>query len=257
MEGSMAGSDTVQSVERALDIVERVAAAAGGVSLPELAEAMALPTSTVHNLARTLAGRGYLVKRARPPRYELGPTVAALAAQTARHAVWRLGETAVRKVAAACPEGTVVLAHWEGREVAVALRMHPSRPGVVERPSHRALAPYNSASAMVMQAFLPPEQLHELRRLYPFAEDGAAVWSSEAALAACLAEVRHAELACLRRLTEGRRWLSCAVPVFTARQELAASLGVSIPLAKGQSLASAKRRVRELLHAAARPLREV
>jgi IclR family transcriptional regulator, acetate operon repressor len=61
----------VQSVHRALDVLEALAAAGGTASLGDLAAACGLPAPTLHRLASTLADRGYL-RQAPDRRYSLG-----------------------------------------------------------------------------------------------------------------------------------------------------------------------------------------
>ncbi len=68
---------TVQSVERAVDILEALARGPAGVS--ELAAATGLPKSTVARLLATLEPRGVVERLAGDTRYRLGPTVAELA----------------------------------------------------------------------------------------------------------------------------------------------------------------------------------
>ena len=61
----------VQSLHRALDLVEIVAASGGHLAIGEIASACALPVPTVHRLLRTLVDRGYM--RQLPSRqYALG-----------------------------------------------------------------------------------------------------------------------------------------------------------------------------------------
>jgi IclR family transcriptional regulator, acetate operon repressor len=69
----------VQSVQRALDVLEAIAAAGGTASLSQLAAALGLPAPTVHRLARTLADRGYL-RRTPDRRYSLGARLVPLGA---------------------------------------------------------------------------------------------------------------------------------------------------------------------------------
>ncbi|MER5671762.1 IclR family transcriptional regulator [Pseudonocardia alni] len=80
-----ARSGTVQSVERAVDLLEAMADAGGTVSLSHLAAASGLPLPTIHRLVRTLAGRGY-VRQQSSREYALGPRLV------------RLGDTAGRLV---------------------------------------------------------------------------------------------------------------------------------------------------------------
>lgn len=64
-------SEGVQSVLRALEILERIAAAGGEMGITELAEATRLPLPTIHRLLRTLILRGYVHQTPRR-RYALG-----------------------------------------------------------------------------------------------------------------------------------------------------------------------------------------
>lgn len=63
---------TIQSVERALTILELVAGERIGLSLSEMAERSGLNTSTCHHLAATLVARGYLAQNGRSRGYVLG-----------------------------------------------------------------------------------------------------------------------------------------------------------------------------------------
>jgi IclR family acetate operon transcriptional repressor len=80
----------VQSVRRALDVLEALAAAGGTASLGELAAACGLPAPTLHRIAGTLADRGYL-RHTSDRRYSLGSRLVPLGAEA--HAL--LGERAL------------------------------------------------------------------------------------------------------------------------------------------------------------------
>lgn len=62
----------VQSVDRAIDLLELLADAGGESTLSELAGRTALPLPTIHRLMRTLLARGY-VRQLPSRRYTLGP----------------------------------------------------------------------------------------------------------------------------------------------------------------------------------------
>lgn len=94
----------VQSVTRALDILEAIDAAGGELALIDIAAASGLPTPTIHRLVRTLVDRGYL-RQLPDRRYALGSRLIPLGstALTAfgsrstpelRRLVSELGETA-------------------------------------------------------------------------------------------------------------------------------------------------------------------
>jgi IclR family transcriptional regulator, acetate operon repressor len=72
-------SGGVQSLNRALDILEALAAAGGTASLSDLAAPCGLPLPTLHRLASTLAGRGYL-RQLPDRRYCLGSRLIPLGA---------------------------------------------------------------------------------------------------------------------------------------------------------------------------------
>ena len=73
----------VQSLERAFDLLERMADAGGEVGLSELSASSGLPLPTIHRLMRTLLASGY-VRQQPNRRYALGPRLI------------RLGESASR-----------------------------------------------------------------------------------------------------------------------------------------------------------------
>ncbi|MFF2653273.1 IclR family transcriptional regulator [Streptomyces sp. NPDC058045] len=78
-----AATGGVQSLERAFDLLERMADAGGEVGLSELSAASGLPLPTIHRLMRTLVACGY-VRQQPNRRYSLGPRLI------------RLGESASR-----------------------------------------------------------------------------------------------------------------------------------------------------------------
>ena len=85
-----AESGGVQSVHRALDVLETLAAVGGTASLTDLAAACGLPVPTLHRIAGTLTDRGYL-RQAPDRRYSLGSRLVPLG--TDAHAL--LGERAL------------------------------------------------------------------------------------------------------------------------------------------------------------------
>ena len=74
----------VQSLDRALDILEALAASGGEVGLSELSERVGLHISTVHRLLAALVKRGYARQNGPSGRYILGPHLLKLASSAAR-----------------------------------------------------------------------------------------------------------------------------------------------------------------------------
>ncbi|WP_166849407.1 IclR family transcriptional regulator [Isoptericola sp. BMS4] len=84
---TMANGGGVQSVDRAIDLLEIMTDLGGEAALSELATAAELPLPTIHRLMRTLVTRGY-ARQLPSRRYTLGPRLI------------RLGESAGRQVGA-------------------------------------------------------------------------------------------------------------------------------------------------------------
>jgi IclR family acetate operon transcriptional repressor len=82
-DGVVRTRDGVQSLERALDLLELLADAPGEVSLTGLSSASGLAPSTIHRLVGTLVARGY-VRRLPSRRYVLAPRLLHLAERASR-----------------------------------------------------------------------------------------------------------------------------------------------------------------------------
>lgn len=81
---------SVQSVDRALDLLEALTAAEGDVSITALAARTTLHVSTVHRLLATLLRRGYVRQNPDTSRYYAGAKLAALGDGRSRHNELRL-----------------------------------------------------------------------------------------------------------------------------------------------------------------------
>jgi len=69
----------VQSVERALELLEILAQSGKWMGISELATISGQPIGTVHRLLQTLVARRYVTRNGRTRRYALGPAAHALA----------------------------------------------------------------------------------------------------------------------------------------------------------------------------------
>ncbi|MBI2773854.1 MAG: IclR family transcriptional regulator [Chloroflexi bacterium] len=75
---------SVQSVDRALDLLEALAASESEVSITKLADRTSLHVSTVHRLLTTLLRRGYVRQNPDTSRYFTGTKLATLAGSASR-----------------------------------------------------------------------------------------------------------------------------------------------------------------------------
>ena len=149
----------VQSLHRALDVLEGFAAVGGTASLSDVATACGLPLPTVHRLASTLADRGYL-RRLPDRRYCLGSRLVPLA--TVAHAL--LGERAMPVLR--------VLAALTGESANLAVLTQGRAEYVSQAPGRHAMRIFSEVGNRVqlhctgvgkaLLAVVPPEQASRL-----------------------------------------------------------------------------------------------
>lgn len=177
----------VQSVHRALDVLEALAAAGGTASLRDLATACGLPAPTLHRLASTLVDRGYL-RQAHDRRYSLGSRLVPLGADA--HAL--LGERALpvlRGLAELTGESANLAVLTQGRAeyVAQAPGRHTMR--IFTEVGNR-VALHCTGVGKALLAALPPAQACRLIGTAPLTARTAATITGPAAL--------HAEITLIR-----------------------------------------------------------
>jgi len=169
----------VQSVHRALDVLEALSASGGTASLSDLAAACGLPVPTLHRLASTLADRGYL-RQAPDRRYSLGSRLVPLGADA--HAL--LGERALpvlRQLADQAGESAnlAVLTAGRAEYVAQAPGRHTMR--IFTEVGNR-VALHCTGVGKALLAAVPPAQAAKLITAAPLAARTAATITEPAAL---------------------------------------------------------------------------
>ncbi|MER7489030.1 IclR family transcriptional regulator [Streptomyces sp. NPDC126497] len=149
----------VQSLERAFDLLERMADAGGEVGLSELSASSGLPLPTIHRLMRTLVVCGYA--RQQPDRrYALGPRLI------------RLGESASRLLGAWARPYLARLVEETGETANMALLDGDEVVYVAQAPSKhsmrmftevgRRVLPHSTGVGKALLAGLPPEEVRAL-----------------------------------------------------------------------------------------------
>jgi IclR family acetate operon transcriptional repressor len=180
-------AEGVQSVHRALDVLEALAAAGGTASLSDLAAACGLPAPTLHRLAGTLAGRGYL-RQAPDRRYSLGSRLVPLGAD----ANALLGERALPVLRA--------LAELSGESANLAVLTQGRAEYVAQAPGRHAMRIFTQVGNRVdlhctgvgkaLLAALPPGQAGQLIGTAPLAARTATTITDPAALREEIALIR-------------------------------------------------------------------
>ena len=149
----------VQSLERAFDLLERMADAGGEVGLSELSAGSGLPLPTIHRLMRTLVGCGY-VRQQPNRRYALGPRLIRLGEGASR-----LLGTWARPYLAALVEATGETANMallDGDEVVYVAQV-PSRHSMrMFTEVGRRVLPHSTGVGKALLAQLPPQEVRAL-----------------------------------------------------------------------------------------------
>ncbi|MBH5337650.1 IclR family transcriptional regulator [Streptomyces pactum] len=156
---SASTSGGVQSLERAFDLLERMADAGGEVGLSELSTSSGLPLPTIHRLMRTLVACGY-VRQQPNRRYALGPRLIRLGEGASR-----LLGTWARPYLARLVEATGETANMallDGDEVVYVAQV-PSRHSMrMFTEVGRRVLPHSTGVGKALLAYTPAEEVRAL-----------------------------------------------------------------------------------------------
>ncbi len=222
---------TIQSVDRVVAILDQLAAAPAGLTLKALADHLRLAPQTLQGLLRTLQAHRLVTQDGHGQPYTLGPHVHALSRAwvdhcdlpaLARDALGELSDVVNENILLAEMRGGVVLGLAETRSQ----RTLMVRPELNSREYLHTMA-----TARVLLAFLPPDQQGAILATMRFTKLGPNTITTAARFRKELAAVRaHGHAVCLEECGQGVAAL--AVPVRSHAGEVAAALGVSLPLVR-------------------------
>jgi IclR family acetate operon transcriptional repressor len=152
-------SGGVQSLERAFDLLERMADAGGEVGLSELSASSGLPLPTIHRLMRTLVACGY-VRQQTNRRYALGPRLIRLGESASR----LLGTWARPYLARLVEETgeTANMALLDGDEVVYVAQVPSKHSMRMFTEVGRRVLPHTTGVGKALLAHLPPEEVRAL-----------------------------------------------------------------------------------------------
>jgi IclR family transcriptional regulator, KDG regulon repressor len=221
----------VPALARGLDVLERLAGAAGAMTAGELTEALGLPRTTVHELLQTLVERGCVeAVEDSPRRYRLGLRLFELGnAYAAGLDLPREAATVAAEVSATCRE-TVHVAVRDGADVVYVAKADSTHSVRMVSTLGGRLPAHLTAVGKMLLAALPDA---ELARLYPPGRELATMTPASlrtpAALRRELARVRAEGLAFDR--CESNPDVNCvAAAVRDHRGATVAALSVSVPI---------------------------
>ncbi|CCQ75118.1 putative transcriptional regulator, IclR family [Magnetospira sp. QH-2] len=153
----------IQSVERALSLLELLAEAHGGARLNDISKTLELNVSTCHHLLSTLMDRGYVTQSGKDRAYFLGNMVSELSGSRMRQ--FDLADVAMshlRDLNGRTGE-TVHLATLHGDELVTIARLeshHAVR--VVSGPGSKSRAFHATATGKAILAWLPEREVDRI-----------------------------------------------------------------------------------------------
>ncbi|MCA0964705.1 IclR family transcriptional regulator [Salipiger bermudensis] len=145
----------IQSITRALEILDAVAHAGGAAPLGEIAAKTGLKTTTAHNILRTLQDAGYIRRRPGDMRYHLGDRILNLARVVGDDDALRRRLRPTLEQMAARTSKTVFLAVPSGDEVFFLDAIESPRTLRASSQRGERLPMAGSAIGLLFLAFLP------------------------------------------------------------------------------------------------------
>jgi IclR family transcriptional regulator, acetate operon repressor len=160
-ETSRRPAGSVQSVDRALSLLEALALAGSPVGVGELAERTGLPQGTTHRLLQGLHGRGY-VRRDSSRKYSVG-TAALRLGDAAQRSLARSAQPFLAQLVEASGE-TANLAVLEGDDVVYLAQVPSPHTLRMFADVGRHVPPHSTAVGKVLLAAMPRERAVALLR---------------------------------------------------------------------------------------------
>lgn len=158
-----AAVNSVQSIDRVLDILESLSTAHGGMTLSELASSVNLPSSTTHRLVKALIDRGYALKDPSGGKYRLSLRTFEIGCRVSN--VWDILSSAKPYLdeLAAFSQEVVHLVERDGAGIVYLYKAEPFRP-LVRMSSYVGLRNpmYCTGVGKSILALLSPAEVEEI-----------------------------------------------------------------------------------------------
>lgn len=225
----MRNSETVvQSVARAVEIMETLASSRAPVGVVDLARRVGLPVSTTHRLLRALQQHGLVRRDARSGRHELGLKVVDLSARVLDNLDVRTVARPVLEQLQAETRETVHLAVLDQADVVYIDKLDSTRALRMYSRIGRRVPVYCTALGKALLAFSDEELVRTILGRIRLRRQTANTITSRAALHAELAEVRRRGYAVDNiEFEDGIRCVGA--PVFDHAGRCAAAISLSVP----------------------------
>ena len=236
----------IQSIQRAIAILEDVARHREGINLADLSKSVGLHNSTTFHLIKTMAQLGYVVQQKDTKRYRIGSRLFTLAAGALDENALLAAATPILEKLAADTGESANFAIRSGKEVV--LIAHIAASGMVQLADRAGSTRpgYATAVGKVLMAALPPGQLEQAMGHLELRRYTQKTVVEPEALRREIEEVRRKGIAFDDREFDAE--LRCvAVPVHDFSGRVAGAIGISGPIWRLslQSLQEKARPVRE------------
>lgn len=153
---------SIQSVDRALLLLETIAEAGGEVSLSELAARTGINISTCHHLLNTLIGRGFASKVQGKRLYALGSRILSLSHACLQADLPTRAQPFIERLSRSTGE-TIHLAVLQGDVIATLVKREGRHAVRVDTgPVGKTDAPHATASGKAMLAWLPEDEIRRI-----------------------------------------------------------------------------------------------
>ncbi len=230
----MTASGHIRSLDKAVDIIEMLAAEPRGLSVAAIAKGLGFNASTTHHLVATLRSRGILDQDPETRLYRLGFHLVSLVNEFVSEAdIYAIGAGPIRELRDTSGD-TAYLTVLQEREVFVvfeATGFHPVQTRRPRLPGQTVL--HGIASGKTLLAHLPDEQRAALLAATPLAKFTPNTISTPEELQRELLAIRAEGYALDRE--EWLLGLACvAAPVFDRHGACVATASVAYPAVQGE-----------------------
>lgn len=219
----------VQSIERALLILETLGQNSQGIGVTELGQSVGLHKSTVHRLLSTLMTFGYVEQDKDSERYRPGIKILGLGLEVLNNLDFRKEALPYMKELVEISRETVQLAVLDYGEVVIVERDHSPETIIVNLGLRADV--HCTAEGKVLLAFLPRDEIVRILTKHPMIQHTVNTMTDVSNLLVHLEKVNSQGYAInAEELAEGLRTI--AAPVFDHTGRVIAALSISGPTSR-------------------------
>jgi DNA-binding IclR family transcriptional regulator len=223
----MPKNDSIQSLQRAVQILYAVAGSEDGRTVGQVAAAVSLKSNTAYRFIRTLEKEGMLSRREQPLRFTIGQAVRELSRMHDDRHLLTVAAKVLVATSARMPEGNFEILEQDSYTIWQRLCVEAIRPGVlIRRRSFAIINVYRKSSFLLFLAYATPAEKEAVFRAHPFDKEGKPVWGSKQGLEDYLEKVRRLKYSCPECVEDDGPTTRCriAFPVFSSGHELIAAV---------------------------------